>query len=1054
MAQTYSFRLTAEGWDAFARDMQNLGQQSDVAQRALDRLRQASPALQTAMERAEQQVERTTQALTRHATANDNAATSTGRVSQVIGQAGFQIQDFAVQVQGGTSALTALSQQGSQFLGLFGAGGAIAGAVLTVGILAAQLLKIGDNAEEAAKRAEASFKGMAEQQEALSKALEDVNKLWRNQAENAVAAEQASRRALGSILSLSADQLVQRNEGNALELTQARKELAEAEAARARRDANASPFNPLSRQSPRVQQEEEARLFALRARVEGLEADIGRVSTRIGEVAEARRRLETAPPPGADEFGPGRDEFRESQRILREQQRGSRGSTREAPLYGPTRDDFVRSQQILDREEAQRQKAIDDSIRKEEEARQRSYERDVQRYSTMLSTGVTDALFDGFKNGESAVATLGNALQRALRTAVAASLDSEVFRPLIGSLLGSFRGSSFAGPAGGGGSVLSLTRAGDASLTGPAGNSFSLSDLLSGGKSAASFLDGGFSGLVNAANPGNLSFLQGTGVGSLLNTTVFGGAAQASATNAALAGLGGAYGPATPAAVSAAGGSLTGVATIGSVLGAAGLGFGAGSLAGTLTSSIRGTTGPGGTIGAGAGTLAGIALAAAGLGPLAPLAIIGGLLGGAGGGLFGPTKAGLAARTGGQANYGIGADGLLTINALGGKRIDEGAFREDIQGQIDEVNSAISSRGLRFSGNTQLSVGTGKAAGSLPQDIEPGRFVQYLRSDNSNVQTGLDALRNRNNTDFNTVLTSVDFIQKVYEPLLKAPEAADRFQEEFDRLTRTFDDAADRARELGLATDELAAARDRERQKVTDERDRQRSVIFDNITGREAALRGDTLTGTLLSFDAAARQEVTGATDSLKALGVTADALAATVARLQAVQAGERQSLIDADARARQVDPAGALRNQIAGLNTIGGAQSNLLSLISEADGSVSPEARLRAAQGAFGAAVTNARQAGLRSADLSAVNSAGRALLDAGRAFYGGGIEGAGLVNFVRSTANSLGTDLDLPAWGGSLDRAVAETRANTDEMGMLRGEISRLREEIQTQRIRGQAA
>lgn len=72
--------------------------------------------------------------------ASATAGNSAGRLGQVMGQAGFQIQDFAVQVQGGTSALVALSQQGSQMLGVFGTGGAIAGAVLTVGLLAAQLL--------------------------------------------------------------------------------------------------------------------------------------------------------------------------------------------------------------------------------------------------------------------------------------------------------------------------------------------------------------------------------------------------------------------------------------------------------------------------------------------------------------------------------------------------------------------------------------------------------------------------------------------------------------------------------------------------------------------------------------------------------------------------------------------------------------------------------------------------------------------------------------------------------------------------------------------------
>lgn len=48
-------------------------------------------------------------------------------------QVGYQVQDFAVQVQSGTSALVALGQQGSQLLGIFGPAGAIAGMILAIG---------------------------------------------------------------------------------------------------------------------------------------------------------------------------------------------------------------------------------------------------------------------------------------------------------------------------------------------------------------------------------------------------------------------------------------------------------------------------------------------------------------------------------------------------------------------------------------------------------------------------------------------------------------------------------------------------------------------------------------------------------------------------------------------------------------------------------------------------------------------------------------------------------------------------------------------------------
>lgn len=86
------------------------------------------------------------------AVANVNKAVSgnTGfmaRNRNVFQQAGYQVGDFAVQVQGGTSAITAFTQQGSQMLGVFGAYGAVAGAVLAVGApIIATFLASGENA--------------------------------------------------------------------------------------------------------------------------------------------------------------------------------------------------------------------------------------------------------------------------------------------------------------------------------------------------------------------------------------------------------------------------------------------------------------------------------------------------------------------------------------------------------------------------------------------------------------------------------------------------------------------------------------------------------------------------------------------------------------------------------------------------------------------------------------------------------------------------------------------------------------------------------------------
>lgn len=107
--------------------------------------------------------------------AADSGTQGFGRFNQALQSGGYQVQDFAVQVQGGTSALTALSQQGSQFLGIFGTGGAIAGAVLTVGILAYKFLEGGDAAEkmgQATKSLDSYFQNLERSADGVTSSLE------------------------------------------------------------------------------------------------------------------------------------------------------------------------------------------------------------------------------------------------------------------------------------------------------------------------------------------------------------------------------------------------------------------------------------------------------------------------------------------------------------------------------------------------------------------------------------------------------------------------------------------------------------------------------------------------------------------------------------------------------------------------------------------------------------------------------------------------------------------------------------------------------------------
>lgn len=87
----------------------------------------------------------------------ENGAKGTGSWKSSMQQAGYQVQDFIIQVQGGQSALVAFAQQGSQLAVAFGPGGAIVGSIIALSsVLAGVLitsLNGGKNAMDALKSA-------------------------------------------------------------------------------------------------------------------------------------------------------------------------------------------------------------------------------------------------------------------------------------------------------------------------------------------------------------------------------------------------------------------------------------------------------------------------------------------------------------------------------------------------------------------------------------------------------------------------------------------------------------------------------------------------------------------------------------------------------------------------------------------------------------------------------------------------------------------------------------------------------------------------------------
>lgn len=281
------------------------------------------------------------------ATTTQQAGNRVGELRNVVGQAGFQLQDFAVQVQGGTSALTALSQQGSQFLGVFGPAGAAAGAALTVGILAAQLLGMGETAEQANKRIEEGFKANQRAGEELTRVIRELS------GELLTAAERAARlaNAQREVLVTEGEQQIFRlsNEQTAAvqQYTQAQQELLRVERARARLEADLAAASPRNRAGIEADlREVNATRFSAQSRFDAARSEMERTTGRISELralTDRVREIRTGP----EEFGPpapdDRAERAAERRAAAEQRREDAQNAREFNAILSERDSLLRA---------------------------------------------------------------------------------------------------------------------------------------------------------------------------------------------------------------------------------------------------------------------------------------------------------------------------------------------------------------------------------------------------------------------------------------------------------------------------------------------------------------------------------------------------------------------------------------------------------------------------------------------------------------------------------------------------------------------------------------
>lgn len=531
---------------------------------------------------------------------------------------------------------------------------------------------------------------------------------------------------------------------------------------------------------------------------------------------------------------------------------------------------------------------LEDSIRQNERATD-----DVVRYAADRWAETWDENSRGFQG-------MLDSMKAAARNAFARMTAEAIIRPIVAPIV--------AGVGAGGGF------GGDSSGSAGAGGSLGLSDLLGLGSSVNSLTGGGIGEWLGIGS-----------VGSLLSAPVMGSSALAGATNTALAGMGGLYGPATASQVGAASGwgsaAGLGMTSWGSLLGAGGAGFGAGM----LTNSLLGGNQTGGMIGSGLGTAAGMGLAMAFGGPIGLMgaAVLGGALGGGVGGMFGPGKG----FSGGDALVGIGAGGMLEARGYAGKGFDQAdQLMQQTAQQVAALNQQLQALGLSFdkalsSREWVAAVGGGESPNptNLTDALRSRGVLGSLQSDDRRVNHSL-AMANQRGAGLEGLLEVAQKAKTVAAAMdsLVAPVGA--FEAQVHATRVQFQALIETARSVDLHGEADVLAQKMEEAVNDLLRKRWEGLEMASIDRQRRTLStqdGDTEAGTLAIFDRQAALTISQLQDALRELGLWGADFEHVVAEERGALAAERAAIQRQFAERRQsVNNALADRHFAAGLDT------------------------------------------------------------------------------------------------------------------------------------------
>jgi hypothetical protein len=160
--------------------------------------------------------------------------------------------------------------------------------------------------------------------------------------------------------------------------------------------------------------------------------------------------------------------------------------------------------------------------------------------------------------------------------------------------------------------------------------------------------------------------------------------------------------------------------------------------------------------------------------------------------------------------------------------------------------------------------------------------------------TAFGTLAGRRSSTLEQAFEAADFVTQIYDPLTQAAEQTSAFTSAMEALNKAYDDATEKARELGLSEADLAAQRAVRIAKLEADRARDLDIIDRTIAARRMTLGGDTRGAGLTQFDLRAEAELRAFGDQLFNLGLerTGDEYRRRVVELEQVIADERLAVM------------------------------------------------------------------------------------------------------------------------------------------------------------------